>query len=252
MTSYIFRNDSLVNDEGFLPDGTILKVLNLGSELLVETMGPSFSVVEVGEQLAWLDAALHCSPSDTEIADSAPLVQKISARDSQSLGGDVSTTLCCKIVCKRETRTIQKSENGQCWQNLFRNPVIVRGFPIRRRSEYHAGLEIPLSMMATLAHALRATIFGGELIIKGFSTLLVAIKQVQDTVIWHLIYNSNGSHVSYVDPRVRHVLEARTNKVTLPALETARHVLGGCSNVKNYAGKSKKMFLLISTTHHCG
>jgi hypothetical protein len=73
--------------------------------------------------------------------------------------------------------------NVQCWHNLLRNPVLVKGYPILRRSEPNTGLEIPLNIMAALARALRATTFNKRLFVKGFCTMLIPNKQIGDLLI---------------------------------------------------------------------
>ena len=197
-------------------------------------------MIEIGEQIAWLGAALRSSPSDVEIADCQSSIRRIA--DSKSLDDTgsralIPTLIHCEIYYSLHLRDdCTTAENGQCWQNLLGNPVVVRGFPIRRRCEIYRGLEIPLDVIAALANAQRVTRFQEQLIIKGFSTLLVAVKEVQNTMVWHLLYNADGSHISYTDPRVRYAVGTNLEPTSTPALETSRHILGWCSNVNNYVG----------------
>ncbi|KAL6849042.1 hypothetical protein ACO1O0_008572 [Amphichorda felina] len=92
--------------------------------------------------------------------------------------------------------------NGQCWHDIFKNPVIVKGYPIPQRPEWSTGLEIPLNMMAGLARSQRLDRFRDKLYIKGFSTMLVPTKQIGDVICWHMIYNKDGSRISYLDDNV--------------------------------------------------
>jgi hypothetical protein len=139
--------------------------------------------------------------------------------------------------------TMQKGEphaqlvNGQCWQSIFRNPVVVNGYPILNRPESETGLELPLNVMAALAQTRYATFFGGKLYMKGFSTMLVPTKVVRDMVIWHLLFSEDGSHISYIDLRVEKIPGLYPVNIRTFHLQSARHVLGWCSDVKHYAGK---------------
>ncbi|KAI1145542.1 hypothetical protein F4825DRAFT_457392 [Nemania diffusa] len=59
--------------------------------------------------------------------------------------------------------------------------------------------------------------------------------QVADCVVWHLLSNGT-SHISYVDPRIRHLMNQSQTEVGVFDLATSRHILGWSSNVKSYAG----------------
>src|SRR5204863_6528443 len=63
--------------------------------------------------------------------------------------------------------------NGQCWHNLFRNPLVVKGYPILRRSQPLTGLETSLKIIIALTQARFVTTFGGKIFIKGFPTMLI-------------------------------------------------------------------------------
>ncbi|KXJ88857.1 hypothetical protein Micbo1qcDRAFT_166306, partial [Microdochium bolleyi] len=90
-------------------------------------------------------------------------------------------------------------DKGQCWHALFRNPVIVDGFPTSRRQALDTGLEVTLELMAALTDASRVNIFRGIPMIKGFSSLLFPTQQSTDAIMWHLVCNQNESHVSFME-----------------------------------------------------
>ncbi|RSL81845.1 hypothetical protein CEP52_017102 [Fusarium oligoseptatum] len=114
--------------------------------------------------------------------------------------------------------------NGQCWHDIFRNPVVVRGYPILRRVECSTGLEVPLNIMAGLARTQRVDRFNDKIYIKGFSTMLVPTRRKEDILCWHLIYNKDGNRISYLDSDL-----AQEQGVARLNLEGLRHVLGWCS-----------------------
>ncbi|KAF4544369.1 Pfs domain protein [Lasiodiplodia theobromae] len=91
-------------------------------------------------------------------------------------------------------------------------------------------------MMAEVAEAKRATEIDGRLLIKGFSTLFVPTKRVDDLVMWHMLYNEDGGRISYFDLRGVDIGDASVKGLTFSALESSRHILGWCSVAKNLAG----------------
>ncbi|EON64653.1 hypothetical protein W97_03886 [Coniosporium apollinis CBS 100218] len=134
------------------------------------------------------------------------------------------------------TDQIEGSLSGSCWHEMFRNPVITRGFRIPSRKEDHTGLEIPLNMMAGLVEAPRATTFDGELAIKGFCTMLVPTRRLDNVLYWHLLFNKDGSHISYLDDRVRAIRDDSADNSGISSLVDMRHIVGWCSIVKHFTG----------------
>jgi hypothetical protein len=206
-----------------------------GSSFSFHVAGIGESVAEIGEQLAWLGAALRSSPYSSGVAYCTPHISNIRVCDNAV--EDPISLLESKVACqisftmRKEDRSSTTS-NGQCWHNLFDKPVVVQGFPIPRRSEPDTGLEIPLNIMAGLARARHVNVFDGVLLIKGFSTMLVPTKKSEKLLIWHLLYTESGSRISYLDKSVPHVKGVSMNDV-----ENSRHILGWCSDAKYYAGK---------------
>lgn len=214
---------------GDLPDNTKLTAWIYESKFMVETFGVGDSVAEIGEQLAWLGAALRSSLYEHGVAYCTPSISDIYIYDAPHPWPEG----ICKIdfnFDKREERL--EPSNGQCWRHLFRNPVVVKGYPIPRRSMYDTGLEIPLNIMARLAQTRHINTFDNKIFIKGFSTMLVLTKHNEELLIWHLLYNKDGDRISYLD---NHVIHAE--KISISDLESSRHVLGWCSEVRYYAGK---------------
>lgn len=121
--------------------------------------------------------------------------------------------------------------NGECWHNMFRNPIVAEGFPILRRTRATRGLEIPLNMAAGLTRTQRVTTFDDKVFLKGFSTMLIASKVCADMLLWHFLYKKDGGRISYRDSNASSVTHERTSN-----LENARHVIGWCSSVKSFAG----------------
>jgi hypothetical protein len=218
-----------------LPDNTELTAWIHDSKFMVEVFGTRYSVAEIGEQFAWLSAALHSSSHKLGVACYTPSIGEILV---DSTLHPVSRTpsrhqIFCKIdVTLRECEEYHEPSNGQCWHRMFRNPVVVQGYPIPYRSEPSTGLEIPLDIMAGLVRTRRINTFNGKLFIKGFSTMLVPTRLSGDLLIWHLLYNKSGSRISYLDNTV-----AYADNANAVDLEKTRHIVGWCSEVKYYAGR---------------
>jgi hypothetical protein len=107
---------------------------------------------------------------------------------------------------------------------LFRNPVVVKGYPIPRRIDWNTGLEIPLNILVGLARSTCVDGFNNKTYIKGFSTLLVASKQSNETIYWHLIFNEDGSQVYFSDDLLPPQQETQFSDV----MRSPRHIVGQC------------------------
>lgn len=218
---------------GDLPDGTKLKIWSDGANSMIEVSGTGDSVAGIGELLAWLGAALRSSPYKAGIAYCSPTLNILMGKAPLTVtGASLIPDVLCEIgfMVHRVENHIEPP-NGQCWHDMFRNPVIVKGYPIPGRATLHKGLEIPLNMMAGLVRTKCANPFNGNIFIKGFSSMLVPTSINKDTLTWHLLCNKDGRRISYQD----HDLTLSPT-FSISYLESARHFVGWCSEVKNYAG----------------
>lgn len=115
---------------------------------------------------------------------------------------------------------------------MFRNPVLVEGFPVLRRPKLDTGLEMPLNMMSALANTQRIDEFNGKIFIKGFSTMLIPTDYIEGVIIWHLQYRKDGDHISYFDACVPHI------SMNASDIEQSRNIVGWCSQADLFAGKN--------------
>lgn len=208
------------------------------SKTLVEVYGTADFIAEVGEQIAWLGSALRSSPFDRGVAFCTPYIHRVLSQPSAEKidGSEPYTVFHYELYFHVEHIYQQPLQNGICWHGLFNNPVLVQGFPILFRANNDNGLEISLHMMAGLIQARRVTNFDGQLYIKSFSSLLFPTKKVGGIILWHLLYNEDGSRISYVDSRVRKLGAVKADKINFLEIEHLRHVLGWCSKAQNHAG----------------
>lgn len=138
---------------------------------------------------------------------------------------------------------------GFCWANLLRNPLLVTGYPIRRRTTPGTGLEVSLSVMAGLVQTRQLTGFGEKVILKGFCSLLVTTAVLADAVTWHLFFNFSGERISYCDPRVEKVAYKMPNDFVLREFESRRHIVGWWSDVREYTGKANPCSIVWEHTN---
>jgi hypothetical protein len=189
--------------------------------LTLEASGTAYSMVEIGEQLGWLITALRSSPDKSRIAVFYPTIERFQR------GADPSQPLSCDIITSfvgyEGTLVSPDLRNGECWHKMFRNPVVVWGYPILRRQELVAGtgLEIPLNMLVALTDASGLSEFDGKTFIKGYSAMLIPTKQVDDLILWHLLFNDDGERISYTDCRI-----AALDHIQPTGIKQARHILG--------------------------
>lgn len=207
---------------------------------MVTAIGSRESIADVGEQLAWLGSSLRQSPIGSGPVLCLAETSQVRSHKVHSLTvTKPSVEMDCTIsfrIARSEKQRQPPTMNGKCWYDLFLNPVIAMGFPIPSRNEQQVGLEIPLSMMATLAQAKRVTLFDGKVYAKGFSTILFPTKRSGNTILWHLLYNVNRQRLTYNDFRVAPLQSSSVEGIGIQDLENSRHILGWASSVEIVAG----------------
>jgi hypothetical protein len=197
--------------------------------VIVEATGVMTTLAEIGEQFAWLGAACQASPKDEMAYSTAQITSPLDWNNFFRLGFS-------KQDLEFDERGLK--QNGSCWHSLFRNPVLVKGFPILARKHNEKGLEIPLNMMAGLGEATRATNFDSSLVIKGFSTMFVTTGRTDNSLLWHFLYEKNQSRISYLCARERCSKQVLINSGNALFLESTRNFLGWASSVETRTGKS--------------
>lgn len=232
-----------MNCTGTLPDLTRLYVGFTPSALLVDAVGNVYSVADICYQLGWLAAALSTSPSETHPAQSIPVISQLKEKAPSTGYGSIGTIyLTCNISIRINALKASDStarSPSSCWSGMFRNPVIVSGYPIPRRPVPQSGLEMSLGLIAALTNCREVAKFAGTTFLKGFAAMLVATRVVGGVVFWHLCYNKHGSHISYADGRVPRVpLEEALDTLCFPlgVLQKSRHIVGYTDEVVNLAG----------------
>ncbi|KAL6890930.1 hypothetical protein GGI43DRAFT_430478 [Trichoderma evansii] len=201
------------------------------AEFATEVSGTGASIVEIGQQLAWLSASLRSSPYETGITFYTPSVHVIHSGDRRLQVPNPNVH--CQIEFTIEKGQDISSDNGQCWHNMFRNPIVVQGFTVLRRPKVDTGIEMPLNMMSALANTQRIDEFDDKIFIKGFSTILIPTEYIGGVIIWHLQYRDDGNRISYFDACVPHI------SIQTSDLEQSRNIVGWCSQADLFAGAAE-------------
>jgi hypothetical protein len=222
------RSFSLLTAEGLkidnafaaiFPDSTEVSCCIGDEETTFTAKGVLDAVIETAQQVAWLGAALRSEPFKDGVGTCSVDMQKIWTEGNMSKDEEdrpirlvSSFEFPVRLIKTPETRR----ESGECWLDMFRNPVLVTGFPILTREDGVPGLEIPLNMAASLVGSQYIRTFDGRLFIKGFSAMLVATKVTDTIVHWHYHFNKGGQRVSYLEA----ASDDTSNNSHLEGLET--------------------------------
>ncbi|KAI1363885.1 hypothetical protein F5Y08DRAFT_340210 [Xylaria arbuscula] len=198
--------------------------------LVVVASGLPEFVTDIGEQLAWLGAALH--PLD-HISDALSTLSFTVIPDVQTEVDAQTSAVNCSIRYTVEHDEVTSNDlPGQCWRHLFNNPVIVGGFPIPSRPKEITGQEIPLDMLVGLAGASYLSPFKSKILIKGDNTMLVPVARSEDCLVWHLLQTKDPTdRISYLEAD-----NIGLSDLKMSQIPDYRHILGSCSDSVSIAG----------------
>lgn len=221
-----------------LDDGTSITTFLRHTGCIFAVNGKVDTVVEIGEQISWISCALRHSDLEGPVT-CTPALRNVTET------GRTASSVSLKLEISADVTPIELgvSDQGFCWRSLFRSPMLVLGYPIARRSTQNGGLEMSLNTMMALTQARRITPFKRRLFVKGHSTMLVAIKEANGLVFWHVITNEDGRYIYYHDERVENCSSTLKDSDLSSEFAARRHVVGWWSQVKNLAGMYYPHFL---------
>lgn len=207
--------------------------------------GTKETISEAGEVAAWIVGALRSSGIETGINILPEIRYSFYDLPCDSLYDSPDALLQIHIRHnfldnlsneQDPTSTSLNMSSGACWHAMFRNPVVVSGFPVLRRPNNleHTGMEISLDMMASLVRAPRLTEYAGRHYLKGFSSMLVAVRKNDGIVLWHHFFNPSGERISYLDAKVTESSDCYD--VSTEDILSLRHIIGWCDNAQFRAG----------------
>jgi len=190
---------------------------------VVEASGPAVALLEIFECAAWLGAACRSSPQPHGIACTETVGRS-------GYGGLLSFDV--EYTCFPTKLHEEQASNSTCWQDMFRNPVIAKGFPVPLREADEQGLEMSIPLLTALGQTYWATNFNGFLL-KGFSSIMAPVKRIGNSVIWHLKARTDGDRMPYTDGHQTNSTFRCSSDAIFPG---ARHFVGW-THVESIAGK---------------
>lgn len=223
---------------GYLHDGTKLNISLRPTGTLIESYGGQATQTELCEQLAWLGAALRTSPFSSGICITTPNIAALENPRSSNQEPSILVRIEFAAISLGDHHNLLTDVNGTCWQPMFRNPVVVNGFPILARHENEPGLELSFEIMSTLAEAHFATHYDTTLVLKGICTMLVPTRLTEHSITWHFLYNEDGERIPYYSFRERCPGWVGIDEVNINLLQigNVRNFVGWASNITRHLG----------------
>ena len=166
---------------------TKLEVICTESNTRVKSKGTALALLEVFEVLAFLGTACRASTAPDEFRYCTPILSIIEPFGGLSFHVDF---LMSELEPGRDLE-------ADCWQQMFRNPVIAKGYPTKQRKDVESGLEVGREMMAVLSQAPQFAEFAGRVMLKGFNSILAPIERIGNSIKWHFLANKNRKRLSY-------------------------------------------------------
>jgi hypothetical protein len=195
----------------------------LGPKTIFRINGQTSLLPQIVAQIAWLGAACRVSPDpDSNCFTTAHI------ETSSSPAAVATFSLQYSFDLKPPPQA------SGCWFSFGCYASIAGGFPIAARRQGEEGLELGLELMATLAGADYATSFKGNFVLKGFASMLVPVKHMGSSILWHFVHNSDGNFLPYTAL----ALLTCTSRVDIRALNGDRHFVGWVSAAEVHFGKS--------------
>lgn len=134
---------------------------------------------------------------------------------------------------------------GSCWQGVFQNCVLARGFPISER-DGQLGVEIPFGTILVLGRVLYEARCIGTVLLKGRSTMLVPIDSTAGGVQWHLLSAPDNQTISL--DAVQHMCDSVLEIEDLAPLASQRTFLGCCRKVQIHLGTVGSGYELVTSS----
>ncbi|RSM20212.1 hypothetical protein CDV31_001009 [Fusarium ambrosium] len=203
------------------------------SSFSLTAVGGLHFVSEIGEQLSWLASALRPSLTHGRVVGYIPRLRSLRLLPP----GTGKTIASCDISIEFGGTEDRSLKPGLCWGKLCCGTVLVKGFPILKRSIPKTGLEMSLAEIATIIGSGQVVRWGQRIIMKGFNMLAIATLAAADIIVWHLLVSDEADErISYVDPRLDELDNGNMEGITLRMLEEKRHVVGWCAAVTDLCG----------------
>ncbi|KAM0664873.1 hypothetical protein ACQRIT_000507 [Beauveria bassiana] len=202
---------------------TFVRVYYGRAHILISGVGDENIITQILQAFTWISCTARAGPAIKGVWECLPIFARAKAVETQL----ATPVFVVHFLARPIPLTAQ---TGRCWQHMFQGAVLASGFPISKRATKGLGLEMPLNMMAELSGSRRVVEWNDKIFIKGYSTMMVAIKSLSNILIWHYYYARPGKRVSYVD------CVQRVERVNMARFGSFRHVIGWCSSSRYCAG----------------
>lgn len=203
---------------GNLPNLLEIEISVHPAKTSIKLQGDVSAMIEGSTLLVWLSTAIRAAPQDQLCYCTA---------DIQQIGTASAAVTYTYDLFPR------KSPAG-CWCEMFRNPVVTKGYSITPRPTGKCGLEMSFDMMTILAQTPFLASFAGATILKGYSTILSLSQHEEEIFNWHFLIDRSRQRMPYNEG----LRVAQTGlAVNEDHLHTGRHFVGWTPNVNVLAGK---------------
>lgn len=197
-----------------------------GSNLFVNINGPSYFLVQCGEQLAWLGSALQTPASDLRIY--APRITAMGEVDFL-----ISTKPATLAEAARALSLLEKPLQLLHKQSICSGPVV--GFPTANRPVGTPGLEIPWNILLMIAEKPKIEPASGSSnshrLLLGLQTTLNLVQIIDGVSLWHIVNHPltacTCSH-NFLDPKQRETIQS----IKFEELAGFRQIVNSCDRVK--------------------
>ncbi|OAQ58617.1 C2H2-type zinc finger domain-containing protein [Pochonia chlamydosporia 170] len=203
-----------------------------GSNLFVIINGPSYFMIQCGEQLTWLGSALQTPTPDLRIC--APCIMAMGTLDfligtKPAPPEDTNSALS---LLEQPLQLLHK-------QSICSRPVV--GFPTANRPEGVRGLEIPWNILLTIAEDPNLEPAAGSInshrLFLGPQITLQLVQVIEGVSLWHIVNHPlTGCNCSDI------CLQPNQGEKSLPIkfeeLAGFRHIINTCDKVSPPAAQS--------------
>ncbi|KAH9896319.1 hypothetical protein F4778DRAFT_794098 [Xylariomycetidae sp. FL2044] len=203
-----------------LPGKSEIGVVINGVELVVDATGPSYSIAERAEQLAWLAAALKPAiRSDGNLFTRSTVYENASKRQAPS-GTQYNDRW---TIASYHDESVTRRENSLLFPKIAKitSTCVARGYPTIKRPNNIPGVEITMDTLYNLLVSPSLTGTSPTIILEGTRMTFRLIKRVGNFLLWH---------VSRLDD---HVCDCQINEMPsralgLKELRSYRHLISDC------------------------
>lgn len=226
------------------------------STCTITITGGAYAMAEIEDQIGWLASALRRPPSafQSGIVACRPRLDWPQLHETHGPSSVTPPTASCRFFF-----AFEKLEHGDapglqgtCWSRYFQYAVLVHGYPVLSRPWPNTALEASLGTMALLTGSSRVVHWDMRIMMKGFSSLAVAILGVAGMIVWHLIVSDDPEErIAYTDCRLDGLVANIPEDFSLQSVESSRHIIGWCVGAVDLCGKGFCLVHRLKVTSLC-